>query len=109
MLEIRDLHVKFHSRDREAVGGVSFAIRDGEILGLVGESGSGKSVTAMSIAGLLPRKQCDYAGQILLDGVEPYFHKYVFHAASNVRFTIATLGNDAGAYGAFKLALDKFL
>ena len=49
------------------------------------------------------------AGQILLDGVEPYFHKYVFHAASNVRFTIATLGNDAGAYGAFKLALDKFL
>ena len=49
------------------------------------------------------------AGQILLDGVEPYFHKYVFHAASKVRFTIATLGNDAGAYGAFKLALDKFL
>ena len=70
MLEIRDLHVKFHSRDREAVGGVSFTIRDGEILGLVGESGSGKSVTAMSIAGLLPRKQCDYAGQILLDGAE---------------------------------------
>ena len=49
------------------------------------------------------------AGQILLDGIEPYFHKYVFHAASKVRFTIATLGNDAGAYGAFKLALDKFL
>ena len=49
------------------------------------------------------------AGQILVDGVEPYFHKYVFHAASKVRFTIATLGNDAGAYGAFKLALDKFL
>ena len=70
MLEIRDLHVKFHSRDREAVGGVSFTIQDGEILGLVGESGSGKSVTAMSIAGLLPRKQCDYSGQILLDGTE---------------------------------------
>ena len=48
------------------------------------------------------------AGQVLLDGVEPYFHKYVFHAASNVRFTIAQLGNDAGAYGAFKLALDAF-
>jgi len=68
MLEVKDLHVKFHNRDREAVAGVSFAISDGEIMGLVGESGSGKSVTAMSIAGLLPRKQCDLSGDILLDG-----------------------------------------
>ena len=70
MLEIRDLHVKFHVRSREAVAGVSLTIRDGEILGLVGESGSGKSVTAMSVAGLLPRRQCDYSGQVLLDGVD---------------------------------------
>ena len=70
MLEIRDLHVKFHSRDREAVSGVSLTIADGEILGLVGESGSGKSVTAMSVAGLLPRKQCDLSGEILLDGMD---------------------------------------
>ena len=70
MLEIRDLHVKFHSRDREAVAGVSLTIHDGEILGLVGESGSGKSVTAMSVAGLLPRKQCAYSGEVLLDGTE---------------------------------------
>ena len=68
MLEIRNLHVKFHNRNREAVAGVSLCIEDGEILGLVGESGSGKSVTAMSVAGLLPRKQCDYSGTILLDG-----------------------------------------
>ena len=70
MLEIRDLHVKFHTRDREAVSGVSLTIRDGEILGLVGESGSGKTVTAMSVAGLLPRRSCDYSGEVLLDGVE---------------------------------------
>ena len=68
MLEVRDLHVKFHNRDREAVAGVSFTLKDGEILGLVGESGSGKSVTAMSIAGLLPRKKCDYRGDVLVDG-----------------------------------------
>ena len=68
MLEIRDLHVKFHNRDREAVSGVSLTIVDGEIVGLVGESGSGKTVTAMSIAGLLPRKQCTLSGDILLDG-----------------------------------------
>ena len=65
MLEIRDLHVKFHNRDREAVAGVSFTIENGDILGLVGESGSGKSVTAMSVAGLLPRSRCDYSGEIL--------------------------------------------
>ena len=70
MLEIRDLHVKFHTRDREAVAGLSLSIQDGEIVGLVGESGSGKSVTAMSVAGLLPRSRWDYSGEILLDGRE---------------------------------------
>ena len=48
------------------------------------------------------------AGQVLLDGVRPYFDKYVFHACRGARFEIAKLGNDAGAYGAFKLALDAF-
>lgn len=68
MLEIRDLHVKFNTRNREAVGGISMTISDSEIVGLVGESGSGKTVTAMSIAGLLPRKQCTFSGDILLNG-----------------------------------------
>ena len=48
------------------------------------------------------------AGQVLLDGVRPYFYKNVFHAASGAQFALASLGNDAGAYGAFKLALDSF-
>ena len=48
------------------------------------------------------------AGKMLLDGMAPWFHKYVFHAASAVEFALASLGNDAGAYGAFKLALDAF-
>ena len=48
------------------------------------------------------------AGTVLLDGLRPYFHKYVFHAAANVEFALAALGNDAGAYGAFKLALDAY-
>jgi len=88
MLEIRDLHVKFHARDREAVSGVSLTIADGEILGLVGESGSGKSVTAMSVAGLLPRKQCAYSGEIRLDGTE------LLHAGRDV--LRAVQGRDIG-------------
>lgn len=47
------------------------------------------------------------AGNVLLSGIQPYFQKYVFHAASGARFALASLGNDAGAYGAFKLALDE--
>lgn len=48
------------------------------------------------------------AGHALIDGVTPRFQKYVFHAAADVQFSLASLGNDAGAYGAFKLALDAF-
>ena len=48
------------------------------------------------------------AGDMLVKGIAPYFHKHVFHAASGARFAMASLGNDAGAYGAFKLALDAF-
>jgi glucokinase len=46
------------------------------------------------------------AGQPLLDGIARHFPKYVFHAMSDMKFVLATLGNDAGAYGAFKLVLD---
>ena len=48
------------------------------------------------------------AGSVLLEGVEPWFRKHIFHAAGDVQFSLASLGNDAGAYGAFKLALDAF-
>ena len=46
------------------------------------------------------------AGQPLLDGAKRYFDKYIFHASASIRFALASLGNDAGAYGAFKLILD---
>ena len=47
------------------------------------------------------------AGQPLLDGAKRYFDKYIFHASASIRFALASLGNDAGAYGAFKLILDS--
>lgn len=48
------------------------------------------------------------AGNILIEGMHPHFLKHVFHASKDVQFKIAALGNDAGAYGAFRLALLAF-
>lgn len=47
------------------------------------------------------------AGEILLRYVEPAFSRYVFAACRNVKFTLATLGNDAGIYGAAGLVLQS--
>ena len=46
------------------------------------------------------------AGTMLLEGIRKHLHKYIFHAIAPVEFKLATLGNDAGAYGAFKLILN---
>ena len=68
MLEIKDLRVRFHGADHDAVRGIDLTVADGEIMGLVGESGSGKTVTAMVVSGLMPHDRADVSGQVLLDG-----------------------------------------
>ena len=71
LLEVRSLTLEFvkDGRALRAVDGVSFTMAAGETLCLVGESGSGKSVTALSIARLVPTPPARYvAGEILLNG-----------------------------------------
>lgn len=55
VLEVDDLHVTFPGAKRtvHAVRGVSFSVREGEIVGIVGASGSGKSMTALAVAQLV--------------------------------------------------------
>lgn len=45
------------------------------------------------------------AGEILLEYVTKYFMKRVFFANKECKFALATLGNDAGIFGAAKLVL----
>ena len=43
------------------------------------------------------------AGPVIIDYVEQYYTKFVFHASRDARFKLATLGNDAGICGAARL------
>ena len=45
------------------------------------------------------------AGNILLDIVKKYFYEHAFYGNQKTRITLATLGNDAGIYGAAKQVL----
>lgn len=45
------------------------------------------------------------AGPILTDSIQKYYRKYAFHASEDTKFVLATLGNDAGIYGAVRMVL----
>ena len=70
VLDVQGLRTHLFTRwgVTRAVDGVSFAVREGETLGLVGESGSGKSMTALSLLRLLPDAARIVGGRMLLDG-----------------------------------------
>ncbi len=45
------------------------------------------------------------AGEVLFDYIRPPYEKTVFHGSKETKFVLATLGNDAGIYGAARLVL----
>lgn len=45
------------------------------------------------------------AGEVLFDYIKPSFERTAFHGSKDVIFALATLGNDAGIYGAARLVL----
>jgi oligopeptide transport system ATP-binding protein len=56
LLEIRNLTTRFYTQDGvvHAVNGISYAVDEGELIGVVGESGCGKSVSMLSVMRLVP-------------------------------------------------------
>jgi oligopeptide/dipeptide ABC transporter ATP-binding protein len=72
ILNVEDLRVSFATEDGivQAVGGVSFDLRQGEVLAIVGESGSGKSVTAQTITGLTRATNARITGSVTYRGRE---------------------------------------
>ncbi|MEG0133232.1 MAG: ABC transporter ATP-binding protein [Clostridium sp.] len=68
LLEVKNLKTYFYLEGKEypAADDISFALDEGQTIGIIGESGSGKSVTALSIMGLI-----DFPGKII--GGEVYY------------------------------------
>ena len=71
LLHVKDLEVRFHTKDGivNAVNGLSYSMEQGDILGIVGESGSGKSVSSMAMLRLIPDPPGKITGgQVLFQG-----------------------------------------
>ncbi|MBI2862819.1 MAG: ABC transporter ATP-binding protein, partial [Chloroflexi bacterium] len=71
VIEVQDLQTYLFTRRGvvKAVDGISFAIGQGEIVGLVGESGSGKTMTSLSLLRLVPQPAGKIVGgHILFEG-----------------------------------------
>lgn len=47
------------------------------------------------------------AGEVLFEYIRPYYMQYAFRSCRDAAFELATLGNDAGIFGAAKLILDR--
>jgi sodium transport system ATP-binding protein len=65
MIVVKNLRKSFG--EVQAVKGVSFEARDGEITGLLGPNGAGKTTTLRMLYSLLPPDD----GEILIDGLDP--------------------------------------
>jgi branched-chain amino acid transport system ATP-binding protein len=63
LLKVEDLHVSYGAI--RALKGISFEVREGEIVTLIGANGAGKSTTLRAISRLVP-----YEGRIVFDGVD---------------------------------------
>jgi len=72
LLEVRDLNVcvKKNSKELKILEKINFYIDKGEILGLAGESGCGKSMTALSIASLLPKNVKITDGGVFYENID---------------------------------------
>ena len=99
MIHVVDVHKTFVVKDKkthkkktvDAVKGITFHVKPGEIYGLLGPNGAGKSTTLRMIAGLMEPQQ----GSIEVFGFDTK------KSSEKVRKNIGFLSTDLGVYGRF--------
>ena len=73
LLNIENLHLEFKTFDgvSKVLAGVNLMLERGDVMALVGETGCGKSMTALSVARLIPKQSGEITdGRILFDGTD---------------------------------------
>jgi ABC-2 type transport system ATP-binding protein len=66
VIEVQDLHKRYGSSGPEAVAGIDFDVRRGEIFGLLGPNGAGKTTTI----GTITTRVKPTAGRVTVDGID---------------------------------------
>lgn len=96
ILTFRELTVAYQC-SREAVRGISFSVKPGEIVAVVGESGSGKSTLLRAALGLLPSGGRVSGGAVFFDGED--ISSFDRERLRRIRGEeIAAVFQDSGAY-----------
>jgi sodium transport system ATP-binding protein len=99
VIQVVDVHKAFVVKDKktrkkktiDAVKGITFHVKPGEIYGLLGPNGAGKSTTLRMIAGLMEPQQ---------GSIEVFGHD-TKKSSEKVRKDIGFLSTDLGVYGRF--------
>jgi ABC-2 type transport system ATP-binding protein len=66
VVQVEDLHKRYRADAPEAVAGLSFSVREGELFGLLGPNGAGKTTTI----GVITTRVRPTGGRVLVDGID---------------------------------------
>src|SRR3989344_8867473 len=101
IIEVRNLKKVYNPKKNpvEALSGISFEVRKGEIFGLLGVNGAGKSTTLNILVGLLTPT----SGQIMVFDKDFIAHEEEIKQKMNIATAYADLANNLTVYRNLKV------
>ncbi len=104
LLEVRDLK-KTYSDGFEAVKGVSFSVKKGEVFGILGPNGAGKTTTLEMIEGL----RSITSGSVTLDGLDVTKEPYAVKERIGIQLQSSSFFQNLNLIELLKLFNDLYL